>query len=776
MSTHARKQSTSDRSLHYRTCPLCEATCGLEVTVEGDASDGKVVRIRGDRDDVFSHGFICPKGSTLKQLHEDPDRLSLPMVKRDGRHVEVSWDEAFAEIEQLMLPVTEEYGRESVAIYQGNPAVHNHALTIYGRALISALGTRNIYSEGTVDQMPRHVSSGFLYGDPLAFPVPDLDRTDYLLMLGANPFESNGSLATAPDFPGRLQAIQKRGGRFVVVDPRRTKTAKAADEHLTIRPGSDAAWLAALAHVLFAEALVDTGAAGEHLDGVDDVRRLVAPFTPEAVEHATWITPEITRRIARELAAAPTAAVYGRIGTNTVPFGTLASWLTDVVTILTGNLDQPGGMMWAHPAHLPPHKVGPGRGFVTGRRTTRVSGRPETKGEFPVAALQEEIETPGPGKIRVLVTVAGNPARSIPDSDRTEAALASLDAMVSVDPYLNETTRHADVILPPPSALARSHYDLAFYGQAVRNIANYSPQLFDPQGPCEEDIIARLALVASGQGAHGDPQLIHDLVLDSVLRAAVKPGRELEGHDVAELRAQLGNRSPADRALEAMLRSGWAGDHFGARPEGLSMELLEAHPHGIDLGALTPQLPGLLRTVSGRIELAAAPLADDVERLQRWLDEVPDGTTANSAVLVGRRHVQSNNSWMHNVNVLVKGRERCTLQVHPADAAAWGLIDRGQARITSAAGSVEAPVEITNDIAQSVVSLPHGWGHDAPGTRLNVAARRPGVNSNVLTDGSMMDPLSGNAVLNGIPVEVAPAPPRDTEASNTESQQESETV
>jgi len=757
----------SDHSLHYRTCPLCEATCGLEVAVE----DGKVARIRGDRDDVFSHGFICPKGSTLKQLHGDPDRLHSPLVKRDGRHVEVSWDEAFAEIERLLLPVIEEHGRESVAIYQGNPTVHNHALTIYGRALISALGTHNIYSAGTVDQMPRHASSGFLYGDPLAFPVPDIDRTDYLLMLGANPYESNGSLATAPDFPGRLQAIRQRGGRLVVVDPRRTKTAKAADEHLTIRPGSDAAWLAALAHVLFDGDLVDTGAAGEHLDGVDDVRRLVAPFTPEAVEHATWIAPEVTRRIARELAAAPTAAVYGRIGTNTVPFGTLASWLTDVVTILTGNLDRPGGMMWAHPAHLPPRRTGPGRGFVTGRRRTRVSGHPEVKGEFPVAALPEEIETPGPGQIRALVTVAGNPARSIPDSDRTEAALASLDVMVSVDPYLNETTRHADVILPPPSALSRSHYDLAFYGQAVRNIANYSPPVFDPHGPLEEDIIARLALVASGQGAGGDPHLIHDVMLDTVLQAAVKPGRPLEGADIADLRAQLSARSPADRTLEAMLRSGWAGDHFGATPGGLSMELLDANPHGIDLGPLTPQLPGLLRTTSGRIELAPTPLAEDVERLRVWLDDVPD-----RPVLVGRRHVRSNNSWMHNVDVLVKGRERCTLQVHPADAEAWGLIDGGQARITSAAGSIIAPVEVTDDIARSVVSLPHGWGHDAPGTRLNIAGRRPGVNSNVLTDGSIIDPLSGNAVLNGIPVEVTPVPASRAATTDMTSQRESETA
>ena len=740
----------NERTLHYRTCPLCEATCGLEVSLEGDT----IVRIRGDRDDVFSRGFICPKGSALKHLHEDPDRLRSPLVKRDGRHIEVSWDDAFAEVERLLLPVLEEHGRESVAVYYGNPTVHNHAMTTYAGALVQALGTKQLYSAATVDQMPRHVASGFLYGDPLAFTLPDVDRTHYLLMLGANPFESNGSIATAPDFPGRLQGIRARGGRLVVVDPRHTRTARVADEHLMIRPGGDAAWLAALAQVLFDEHLIDTGPAGEHLDGLDEVRRVVEPFTPEVVERATWIAPEVTRRIARELAAAPTAAVYGRIGTNTVPFGTLASWLTDVVTILTGNLDQPGGMMWAHPAHLPPHRPGPGRGFDIGRRSTRVNGHPEAYGQFPVAALPEEILTPGPGRIRALVTVAGNPARSIPDSTQTEAALAALDVMVSVDPYLNETTRHADVVLPPPSSLQRSHYDLAFYGQSVRNIANYSPALFESDGPAEEEIIARLCLIAAGLGAEGDSQIIHDLVLDGALRRAVAPGRPLEGRDLAELRTHLGQRSPADRVLEALVRSGWAGDHFGNNPTGLTMERLEANPHGIDLGPLTSQLPGILRTRSGRIELAAPTIVDDVDRLRRWLHELPDGP-----VLVSRRHLRSNNSWMHNVEILVKGRDRCTLQVHPADAEAWGLVDGGQARVTSAVGSLVAPVEVTDEMARSVVCLPHGWGHDAPGTRMRVASRRPGVNTNVLTDGSNLDVLSGNAVLNGIPVEVTAIPP-----------------
>ncbi len=738
----------AERTTHFRTCPLCEATCGLEVTMEG----GSVVRIRGDRDDVFSHGFLCPKGSTLRQLQEDPDRLRAPLVKRNGKHVEVSWDEAFAEVEQRLMPVLEEWGRESAAIYLGNPNVHNHALTIYGRALITAMGSRNVYSASTVDQMPRHVSSGFLYGAALSIPVPDLDRTDYLLMLGANPWESNGSLCTAPDFPGRLRSIQERGGKFVVVDPRRTKSAKAADEHLVIRPGGDAAWLAALANVLFAEDLIDLGAAEPNLGGVDEVRTLVEPFTPEAIEAATWIEPEVTRRIARELAGAPTAAVYGRIGSNTVEFGTLTSWLTDIVTILTGNLDRPGGLMWPSPAHQKPLKRGPGNGFRIGRRSTRVSGHPEANGEFPVAALAEEIDHPGDGQIRALFTIAGNPARSCPDSRRLSAALGSLDVMISIDPYLNETTRHADVILPPPPALSRSHYDLAFYGLSVRNISNYSSALIEAEEPLEEEIIARLALIAGGAGAEADPQIIHGMVLDTVLQGAVAGDGPLSGRDPAELASQLVGGSPADRVLEAMLRSGWAGDQFGAESEGLTLEKLKANPHGIDLGPLTPQLPQILSTESGRVELAAEPVAKDVARLQDSLDRPPGGP-----VLVGRRHLRSNNSWMHNVEVLVKGKERCTLQVHPDDAADWGLGDGTSAQITSAAGSLVAPVEITDEIARSVVSLPHGWGHDVDEARMSVASRRPGVNSNVLTDSAGIDPLSGNAILNGIPVSVSPA-------------------
>ena len=599
--------------------------------------------------------------------------------------------------------------------------------------------------------MPKHVSSGLLFGDALAIPVPDLDRTDYLLMLGANPWESNGSLCTAPDFPGRLKKIQERGGRFVVVDPRRTKTAEAADEHLSIRPGTDAHWLFALANVLVEEQLVSPGRLAEFTDGLDLVAGVVEPFTPEAVAPVCGIDADTTRRVARELAGAPTAAVYGRIGTHTVAFGTLASWMVDVLNLLTGNLDRPGGAMFPYPAHTRPHPETPGgRGFSTGRHTSRVKGFPEVRSEYPIATLADEIETPGEGQVRALITVGGNPALSAPNGERLDAAFAGLDFMVSVDPYLNETTRHADVVLPPPSALARSSYDLAFYGLSVRNIANYSPAILETDGPSEADIIAKLALVVSGMGADADPAVIHGLLLDQVISRAGDQLGDLEREQIDEM---LGDRAPADQAVDIMIRTGPYGDGFGAKPGGLSLDLLEEHPHGIDLGPLTPQLPQALRTSTGRIDLVPEPIVGDVPRLVDDLRRDRDG----ELVLVGRRDLRSNNSWMHNIEVLVKGKERCTLHVHPDDAVRLGLADGKQATITSRVGSIEVPVEVTDRVLSGVVSLPHGWGHSRPGTRMSVAADHAGANTNALTDDSVIDPLSGNAVLNGIPVTVSPA-------------------
>lgn len=745
----------------FRTCPLCEAGCGLEVTVARD-EDGseRVTRIRGDRDDVFSHGFVCPKGSTLRQLHEDPDRLRMPVVKRDGAFVEVGWDEAFAEVERVLGGVIEAHGREALGAYVGNPNAHNLGALLFLKPVLRALGTPNVFSASTVDQRPKEISAGLMFGTPLSVPVPDLDRTDHLLLLGANPLESNGSLATAPDWPGRLEAIRARGGRLVVVDPRRTKTAARADEWVAVRPGTDALLLAAMVATLVEEDLVDPGAAGPHLAGVAEVAVAVAPFTPEAVARATGVEAGTIRRLARDLAAAPTAAVYGRMGTTTAEFGTLASWLVDVLNALTGNLDRPGGAMFTRPAAgsaTTRGEPGVGRGVRIGKRRSRVRGLAESLGELPASALAEEIDTPGEGRIRAMVTIAGNPVLSTPNSARLDAALAGLDAMVSVDIYVNETTRHADVILPVPSALEKAHYDLALLQLAIRNVANWSEPVLrrDPGQPDEWEVLARLALVLQGMGATADPALVEGLVLDSLVAAAV--GDEhgpIHGRDPEEIKAALGDEPGPHRVLDLMLRVGPYGDAFGARPDGLTLDALRAAPHGVDLGPLAPRLPEVLRTPSGAVELAPEPILADLPRLAAALDRpVVEGALH----LVGRRDVRSNNSWMHNVEVLVKGKPRCTLHVHPDDAARLGLADGAAATVTSRVGAVTAPVEVTEAIRPGVVSLPHGWGHDGEGVRLGVASRHAGVNSNVLTDESVVDAVSGNAVLNGIPVQVAPA-------------------
>jgi anaerobic selenocysteine-containing dehydrogenase len=735
----------SGSAVHFRTCPLCEATCGLEITV----TDGRVQRIRGDRDDVFSHGFICPKGSTLKQLHEDPDRLRAPQIREAGVHRETTWDAAFAEIERRLMPIIAEHGPQAVAIYLGNPNAHNMSGLFWGRPLIRALGSRNVFTASTVDQMPRHVSSGLMYGDPFGFVVPDLDRTSYLLMLGANPYDSNGSLATAPDWPGRLEAIRERGGRIVVVDPRRTKTAANADEHLFIRPGTDALFLCALINVIDEEGLVDLGDAAEHVNGVDEALAAVAGFTPETVARTTGIPAATTRRIARELAAAPAAAVYGRVGVHTVVGGTVASWATDVLNTVTGNLDRPGGAMWGQGAHdRPGRRDGGGAGYRIGRWTSRVSGRPEANGELPVGALAEEIETEGPGQIKALITIAGNPVLSTPHSERLDRALSGLEFMLSVDAYVNETTCHADVILPPPSPLEKSHYDAAFYGFSLRRVANYSPPLFASDAPSESDILARLTLLLYGAGSKADPGLVHEQMISFVLEQAVaNPQSNVHGRDAAELRSMLDGASPEELMVDALVRTGPWGDGFGAT-DGVSLQALLDNPHGIDFGPLTPRLPGNLRTTSAKVELAPTEIVGSVASVLAGIDP-PDGL-----LMIGRRHLRSNNSWMHNIDVLVKGKERCTLLIHPDDAEQRGLRSGDCADVRSDSGQVTALVEVSDEVMRGVVSLPHGWGHDADGARLAVAERRPGVNINRLVDGAVLDPLSGNARLNGVPVDV----------------------
>lgn len=752
--------STDDPAhrIAYRTCPLCEAGCGLEVALEVTPEGERVKRIRGDRDDVFSRGYICPKGTTLGHLHDDPDWLRRPVVKRNGEFVEVGWDEAFATIEAGLLPILEAHGRDAAAIYLGNPGAHSLAPLVYNRTLIKALGTRNRFSASTVDQRPKEMSAGMMFGS-VAVPVPDLDRTDFVVLLGANPYASNGSLCTAPDFPGRLERIQARGGAVVVVDPRRSETAERADQHVAIRPGTDAHLLAAVANTIVAEGLASPGRLEAHSSGLDDLRAALSPYTAETAAPVCGVTADVIRRLATDLAAAPTAAVYGRIGTCTQEFGTLASWLVDVVNLLTGNLDRIGGAMFSTGASGQPSTKGApgsGRGMRFGRAESRVGARPETLGEFPVSAFAEEIETPGDGQVRAVVTVAGNPVSSNPNSGRLDAALASLEFMVSIDPYVNETTRHADVILPPPSPLQKSHYDMALLNFAVHNVANYSPPTLplDDGQLSESDIMLRLAGLLSGDGIHPDTVALDDEVARSIAAAAVRDAHgKVHERDVDDLLAACGDRSGPERVLDIMLRTGPYGDGFGTDPDGLTLAALEANPHGIDLGPLEPnRIPDLLRTPSGRIEAFPDAMRTDLRRLESSLDR----DWANDLVLVGRRHVRSNNSWMHNVKTLTKGRNRCTLQVHPDDADRLGLDDGAPAAVASRVGEVAIDVEITDRIRPGVVSIPHGFGQNLPGVRLRVAQEYRGVNANVLTDDDFFDPISGNIALNGVPVTVAP--------------------
>ncbi|GAQ56208.1 molybdopterin oxidoreductase family protein [Streptomyces acidiscabies] len=735
-----------------RVCPLCEATCGLTLTIEGTT----VTHARGDRDDVFSKGFVCPKGASFGAVDGDPDRLRTPLVRRDGELREATWTEAFDAVAAGVRGVVERYGADSVGVVLGNPNVHTVAGALYPPVLLAGLGTRSYFTASTVDQMPKHVSSGLLFGDANAIPVPDLDRTDHLLLIGANPLESNGSLCTAPDFPGRLKALKARGGTLVVIDPRRTRTAKLADRHVPIRPGTDALLLAAMAHTLFAEDLVDTGELTPHLQGLDELRDAVGEFTPDAVAAACDVDADTIRTLARDLAAAPTAAVYARIGSCTVPYGTLASWLVDVLNILTGNLDRVGGALFPQAAtDKTPRPAGPSHGFALGRWRSRVSQHPEAKGELPLSALAEEIDTAtAEGEpIRALIAVAANPVLSAPDGDRLDKALESLEFMVSVDPYLNETSRHADVILPPPPPSQSPHHDFALNTLAIRAQVRYNRAAIplEPGRMAESEILARLTLAATGM--HGaDPSAVDDLVIGQTLGKAVKETHSpAYGRDPKDLADQLTGENGVERRLDLMLRLGPYGDGFGVRPDGVTLEKVLAHPHGIDLGPLRPRLPQPLKTRSGKVELFPEPIAADLPRLVRAMAQLPTGL-----VLVGRRHLRSNNSWMHNVPPLTGGSNRCTLHLHPEDAERLGVTDGGYVRVKGAGGAVTAPVEVTDSVRRGVVSLPHGWGHDRPGTRMGHAALDPGVNVNQLLDGRLLDPLSGNAVLNGVPVDLDP--------------------
>ncbi|PYQ51009.1 MAG: dehydrogenase [Acidobacteria bacterium] len=707
--------------------------CGLAIEVDGP----RVVSIRGDVDDVFSRGHICPKAVALQDLHDDPDRLRRPIRREGSDWREIGWDEALDFAADGLAQVQRTHGPNAVAVYQGNPTVHNYGAILYGQLFQRALRTRSRYSATSVDQLPHMLASLLMFGHQLLLPVPDLDRTSFFLMLGANPLVSNGSLMTAAGVERRLRALRARGGRLVVVDPRRTETAALADTHLAIRPGTDALFLLALLEAVFAEGRARPGRLEPGLDGLSEVEALARDFPPERVVAATGIAAAEIRSLARAFAEAPAAVAYGRVGVSTQEFGGVCQWLVNVLNAVTGNLDRPGGSMFARPAVdlvALGDRIGQRGHFDKGR--SRVRGLPEFGGEWPAAVLAEEIETPGPGQVRALVTIAGNPVLSTPNGARLDRALGGLDFMVAIDPYLNETTTHAHVVLPPVSPLERDHYDLAFHVLAVRNTVKYSPPLFTPPADARDDweILAGLARRLARRGPRS--------ILASALGSAA---------------ARLGPRG----LLALLLRAGPYGRGLRPLGRGLTLRALEKAPHGIDLGPLVPCLPGALRTAGRRIALAPAPLVAGVAALRARL-AAPAGPAGLS--LIGRRDLRSNNSWMHNSARLMKGRDRCLLLMHPADARERGLADGEPVRVRSRAGEVEAALRVTDEMRPGVVSLPHGWGHDRPGIRLRVAAQRPGASFNDVSDEQETDALCGTAVLNGVRVEVtrcaAPATPR----------------
>ncbi len=740
----------------YRTCTLCEATCGITVRVEND----EATRITGDRDDPFSRGHICPKAHGLLDLQNDPDRLRQPIRRTARGWMQISWDEAYDLAADGLARVRDAGGVNAIGLYRGNPTIHDMASLMYWNVIGQAIPTRNKFSAGSVDTWPRYVQAGSMFGGMLHIPVPDIERTDHLLILGANPVVSNGSLMTAPDIRKRLKEIRDRGGKVVVIDPRRTETADIASEHHFITPGGDAPFVLAMIHTLFAEDLVNLRHCAGFSLGFEDLPDRVRPYSPEAVERACGISAATTRRLAREFASAPSAVAYGRMGTCCQEFGTLACWAIELLNIVTGNLDRPGGAMFTRPAASLDFAVSLGKGGVEfGRHTSRAGGHDEIFGEYPVVALAEEIEAPGDGQIRALMTIAGNPVASFPNSRRLASALESLEFMVALDFYVNETTRHADLIIPPTAPLEHASYDVALNHFAIRNVAKLSAgALKSTTRPIWQTL---LEISKRLMGLHDvSIEQLDGFVLAQFASQAIAASAFAGEISADDALSALGDEPGPLRLLDLLLRIGPYGDGFGHREGGLTLEALKRSPHGLDLGSLEPALPAKLATASGAIELTPARITADLPRLESWVrmrsvaecDKHP--AKGEQLTLIGRRDIRSMNSWLHNLPSLAKGKSRCTLAIHPDDAARLGLEDGDPARVTGRIGHVEVPVEISDRLMPGVVSLPHGWGHDLPGTEMRTARKRPGVNANQITDDAALDVPSGTSVLNGIPVTV----------------------
>lgn len=689
---------------HYRTCNLCEAMCGIEVKVENE----KIVTIKGDTKDTFSRGHICPKAVALKDIYEDPDRLKTPVKRTPNGWEAISWEEAYTTVVSNIKAIQEKYGHNAVAVYQGNPSIHNLGTTLSSPLFVKTLHTKNIYSATSTDQLPHHFVSWLMFGHPMLLPVPDIDHTDFMLIIGGNPLASNGSMMSVPDVEKRLKAIQNRGGKVVVIDPRKTETAQMASQYLAINPGTDALLLLAMVHTIFKDNLIDLGRLADFTDGIENIALISNDFSPKDVEQQTGISADIIIQLTYDFAKAKKAVCYGRIGVSTQAFGGICQWLIYVLNILTGNLDREGGAMFTKPAFDFISKAKPENRFSRWR--SRVRNLPEFMGELPVSTLAEEILTEGEGQIKCLITSCGNPILSTPNGKMLEEAIEKLDFMLAIDIYINETSCHADIILPPATGLEVSHYDVTFHTLAVRNTAKYSEALFEKTS-----------------GAKYDYEIYQELAQ----RLAVFPEKK-----------EIKFSSPEEK-LALGLQLG---------PYQLSLAELKTQPHGIDLGALSACLPERLIHENKRIDVSPPLLLKDIERLKTTFNQ------ASSAdfpfLLIGRRHLRDNNSWMHNSGRLVKGKNRCTLLMHPTDVANLELTEQTTVKVSSSVGSVSVPLEISESIKEGVVSLPHGYGHWRKGIRLEVASQHAGVSINDLTDNQLIDELTGNAAFSNVRVKI----------------------
>ena len=728
--------STAEQQLHYSTCTLCEAMCGIEVATKGR----QILSIKGDKDNPFSQGYSCPKASALKDLYDDPDRLKRPMkkVRLEGGESgweEITWDEAFDLVANNLHSIQQAHGNNAVGVYLGNPNAHNMGSILFGPYFYRALKSHNRYSATSVDQLPHHIVSRRLFGHISQIPIPDIDHTQHFMIIGGNPLASNGSIMTVPNVKKRLKAIQKRDGKVVVIDPKRSETADISCEHHFIRPGSDVLLLLAMLHVLFEKQLHKMDAILPYAEDIKEVENYVKDYSPQKVSEATGISASHITQLVTEFCDADSAVCYGRMGASVQAFGTLTQYLIMLFNMLTGNLDKRGGMMFTQPAAdvLPVSGKGSMGGF-----TSRVRGLPAFAGEYPVACLAEEILTPGEGQIKAMVIGAGNPVVTTPNAEQLDKAFSELDFMVAVDFYVTETSRHADVILPPVTALERDHYDIVFHNFAVRNFATYSEAVVEIDEDQLTDWQIYLSLAERLDALNGKNTAHYAALWDKQPKGVVD--------DL--LKAGLYGGKPRSADEEAFAYSNSTADESPVR--GLSLETLKAHPHGIDLGPLQPSLPEALFHEDKKIHLDFDYFMSDLDRVNKHFFDVEN--QEKSMVLIGRRHLKTNNSWLHNSPRMVKGNNRCTLQLHPDDGKAHGIDDGDKVSVKSRVGQLTVEAEITDAIMPGVVSIPHGWGHNKKGIKLSVASQTPGVNTNILTDDLQVDKLSGNAVLNGVPV------------------------